>query len=121
MKTKQKVWGAFKKYAELNEPSASWAITDGYNPDIAYAVIPGSNGKFSAGKLPNRVFIAKSICDRFENIDFSNPKMHLLLESTILHEIVHWGDHKDGKDQAGEEGKSFEVAAYGKDIDKYWR
>ncbi|WP_188150512.1 hypothetical protein [Teredinibacter waterburyi] len=121
VKVKPKVWNAFKKYSELKEPSATWAITNGYNPDITYAVMPGSNGRFNGGKFPNRVYLAKSICDRFESVDFSNPLMHLLLESTILHEMVHWGDHKDGKDQAGEEGKAFEVAAYGKNINRYWR
>jgi hypothetical protein len=46
--------------------------------------------------------------------------MHLLVESTLLHEMVHWGDWKDGVDQPDEEGKEFEKAAYGKDIDRYW-
>ncbi len=46
--------------------------------------------------------------------------MHLLIESTLLHEMVHWGDYKDGVDQSGEEGKKFEKAAYGKDINRYW-
>jgi hypothetical protein len=120
VKSKKKGWEAFKKYAELTEAAATWAITSGYNPDVTYTVMPGSNGCFNGAKHPNKVYLAKSICDRFESKDFSNVQMHLLVESTLLHEMVHWGDHKDKKDQAGEEGKIFEKVAYGKDINRYW-
>jgi len=120
VKNKPKVWNAFKKYSELKEPYVTWALTQGYNPDIEFLTMPSSNGKFSGGKFPNRVYLAKEICEKFEKSDFSNPKMHILVESTLLHEMVHWGDWKDGVDQVGEEGKLFESEAYGKDICRYW-
>lgn len=120
---KPKVWCAFLKYSELTHSQAYLALnTCSATPIIDYKVMPNANGQFSGGSDKSRVYIAKSICDRFEN----NPKqrkqekMLILLESTILHELVHWGDWKDGKDQAGEEGKAFERAAYGKDINRYW-
>ena len=46
--------------------------------------------------------------------------MHRLMEATLLHELVHWGDWQDGKDQDGEEGNLFEIAAYGEVLGKYW-
>jgi len=120
IKLKPKVWKAFLRYSELKEPYATWSITPGYNPDIYAKLMPGSNGQFIGAKYPNRVFLAKSMCEKFENVDFANPKMHMLIESTLLHEMVHWGDWKDGVDQVGEEGTAFEKAAYGKDIDGVW-
>ena len=54
--------------------------------------------------------------------DSEKDAIDLFFESTILHEITHVGDNKDGVEDsaegAGREvGKSFEKAAYGKDID----
>ena len=120
VKSKPKVWNAFLKYSELTSSQASTALTKGFNPEIHFRIMPGSNGVFHGAKFPNRVFLAKSICYKFETGDMKNPNMHILIESTLLHEMVHWGDWKDGKDQAGEEGKAFEKAAYGKDINRYW-
>lgn len=52
--------------------------------------------------------------------DHAKPAAKQLMEATILHEMVHWGDHMDGKDQKPEEGNEFEKKAYGKIIGKYW-
>ena len=84
--------------------------------------MPGSNGEFNGVVDPDRVYLAKSICDRFKDnpSERSDARMEILLESTLLHELVHWGDNKDGRDQTGEEGKAFEIAAYGRDITRYW-
>lgn len=120
VKNKPKIWKAFLKYSELDEKKAIWAITEGFNPDITYSAIKEGNGKYVGGKYLNRVFLNKAMCDRFESTDFSNPKMHKLIESTILHEMVHWGDFKDGKSEEVEEGKLFEKEAYGHDVDVYW-
>lgn len=120
VKNKSKVWSAFLKYSELNSTQATIALMKGFNPEIHFRIMPRSNGQFQGAKFPNRVFLAKSICDKFESSHMKNPSMHILIESTLLHEMVHWGDWKDGKDQAGEEGKAFEKAAYGKDINRYW-
>ena len=78
-----------------------------------------SNGRFDSEK-PDEISIAKEVVERFE-IDFGLEKAQLLVESTVLHELVHWGDNLDGRDQRGEEGKDFEKAAYGRDISRYWR
>jgi len=120
VKTNPKVWSAFIKYSELNSSKALLALTPGQLPEIHFDVMPRANGQFSGSRFPNRVYLAKSICEKFEKSDSKNTNMHILVESTLLHEMVHWGDWKDGIDQAGEEGKMFERAAYGKDINRYW-
>ena len=96
------------------------ALTPGKLPEIHFDVMPGANGQFSGSRSSNRVYLAKSICEKFEKSDAKNTNMHILIESTLLHEMVHWGDWKDGIDQVGEEGAMFEKAAYGKNIDRYW-
>lgn len=117
-----KVFKAFQKYAELSKLNATQCLTAGTDPTIDFRHMPDANGEFEGGKFANTVFLAKTICDKFETSakDAKDKRMHLLVESTLLHEMVHWGDWKDGVDQAGEEGKAFEKAAYGKDIDRYW-
>jgi len=120
VRSKQRVWAAFVKYSELKPGEASLALTPGQLPEVHFRVMPGSNGEFEGNKYPNRIFLAKEICDQFEKSDSKNSKMHTLIESTLLHEMVHWGDWKDNVDQVGEEGKAFENAAYGTDINRYW-
>lgn len=120
VRAKPKVWSAFIKYSELSSSKALLALTTGQPPEIHFDVMPRANGQFSGSRFPNRVYLAKSICEKFEKSDSKNTNMHILVESTLLHEMVHWGDWKDGIDQAGEEGKMFEKAAYGKDINRYW-
>ena len=120
---KKKVFDAFVKYSELSASTANSVLTKcTANPVIDFDSMPGANGEFRGSTMPNHVYLAKSICEKFENNpeDAKKPEMHILIESTVLHEMVHWGDWKDGKDQPDEEGKSFEKAAYGKDINRYW-
>lgn len=122
VKDKTKIFKAFIKYSEQNKTDAGKALTKGNSPTISFRHMPGANGEFEGGTFPDTVFLAKEICEKFENndADRKDARMHILIESTLLHEMVHWGDWKDGVDQEGEEGKKFEKAAYGKDIDRYW-
>ncbi len=113
VKSKTKVWNAFIKYSELG---ATRAITPGYWPEVYWKVMPGKNGGYTGESFPNRIFLSKSLCDEFEEKKNISKKFHNKIESSLLHEMVHWGDFKDGKDQPGEEGKKFEVEAYGADI-----
>lgn len=122
VKEKPKVFKAFQKYARLNEKIAVRAITHGNEPVVEFRYMPTANGEFIGNKYPDTVFIAKAICDKFQGSesDAKDPRMHLLVESTLLHEMVHWGDWSDGKGSPGELGKVFENEAYGKDVRRYW-
>jgi len=119
---KPKVLKAFQRYAELSDAASLLAINHGHPPEVDWRHIPTANGEFIGKKWPDTVFIAKTICDRFEGSDADrrDPRMHLLVESTLLHEIVHWGDWADGKVAGFEAGKAFEREAYGGDVRRYW-
>ncbi|MEM7739434.1 MAG: hypothetical protein AAF225_01375 [Pseudomonadota bacterium] len=120
VKTKKKVFDAYMKFSETNKKEALLSLSRGTPPKVSFRVMPKANGQYSGKSYTNTVFLAKAICERFEKSDSKKKSMHLLVESTVLHEMVHWGDWKDGKDQHGEEGKAFEKAAYGKDVTRYW-
>ena len=123
VKDKPKVLKAFQTYSKLNEKVSARALQDGNPPVIEYRYLPADNGIFIGNKYPGTVFLSMSICNRFEGSkkDAADPRMHLLLEATLLHEMVHWGDFQDDKQlSAGEQGKAFEKAAYGKDVRQYW-
>lgn len=118
-----KVFRVFIKWSELSSSKARSILTQCTEaPIIDFKIMPGANGQFNGSVDAARVYLAKSICDKYEgsSTDRADPRMHLLVESTLLHEMVHWGDHIDGVDQEPEEGKEFEREAYGKDITRYW-
>jgi len=115
-KLNPKVWLAFVKYSELGASNASLALTIGNNPEIYAKPMSGAYGEFSGTSNKNRIFLSTSLCNKFEQSNGKNSSLNLLLQATVLHEMVHWGDWKDGKDQVGEEGANFERAAYGRVI-----
>jgi hypothetical protein len=114
---KPKVWNAFVSYSELNT-KAMYALSKHYLPYLDYKTMIGW-GLYDS-KHPNTIYLAKSVCNRFENKDWNEPSMHRFIEAAILHEIVHWGDAVDGIDQKVEEGDEFEKAAYGQVVYPYW-
>lgn len=129
------VFSAFKRYSELSDKDARNVLATDFGPVLHSMFFienhdgePGiKNGRSvykSAGYPVDWIFLAKIICAKFENSenDARDNRMHILLESTILHEMVHWGDTLDGRRQRQhEEGKMFELHAYGHQINRYWR
>lgn len=111
----EKIWNAFKEYGEFNQHNAlrvvNWEIT---SPMMLVTHLDNAYGAFRPAS-PNRIMISNLVADGFH--DHSDGIYErLLLESTILHELVHLGDFVDRIDQQGEEGKRFEIAAYGYDV-----
>ncbi len=124
---KPKVWKAFLKYSELSEESASLALRNGFSPQILVKDIYPRNAEYSYEVAKDTIIIDEQIMLKFEEEAFDSPKMHRFLESTILHEMCHWGDMKsDGQQQMRkdgrrfEEGEAFEYEAYGDNLDPYW-
>ena len=128
---KSKVFHAFKKYSELSHLRTIEVLTKNSGPVLVDWYFPenhdGAKGRKNGrsnmkGHSKNIICLARDICDKFENSNkaANDPRMHLLLESTILHEMVHWGDRLDGVRQSGEEGKKFEKEAYERDVNPYW-
>lgn len=122
VRAKTKIFRAFQKYAKFDEKTAERAIKHGNPPNVEFRHMPTANGEFLGTKYPDTVFISKAICDRFEGSDddAKDPRMHVLVESTLLHEIVHWGVWPETSASGQEDGKAFEKEAYGKDIRQYW-
>ena len=112
-------WKAFLRYSELTENEARKALQWNNNDPLIYIKsLGGGNGLFDPRKS-HRILLAKEIAEKFQT-DFNRAEAKLLVESTILHEMVHWGDAKDSIDQSGEEGIKFEKAAYGRNVGRYW-
>ena len=75
-----------------------------------------SYGCFRSGK--DELRIDEAMVDDFEagkgRVKNSSGKRVFLVGATLLHELTHWADAKDGKDNPVEEGDAFERAIYGK-------
>ena len=120
----KKKWPAFLKYSEFQGRyfGKFWAVLSlswGADPNIKVEPLTNAFGEYRPGRGDDIIYIDTDWAKRFEK-DFAKAEAKQLMEATILHEMVHWGDDQDGKDQAGDEGEDFERAAYGKVIGKYW-
>ncbi len=111
----QKLAGTVKK-SEIRD-----ALKWGKGPTIT--VVSGlmcagvkSYGCFRAGK--DELRIDEQMVKDFEagkgQVKNSKGKRVYLVGATLLHELTHWADAKDGKDNPVEEGDAFERATYGK-------
>jgi Membrane proteins related to metalloendopeptidases len=121
---KAHVWDWFKYYAQIDDATARDALAPEAIrcPALIVADLGDSNGCFLPDR-PNEIQLARDIAVRFE-ADSRNPVMKQFLESTVLHELVHWGDQRDGLLDGGvgdeERGRRFEVSAYGEDLQRFW-
>lgn len=114
-----KVWDAFRDEGQMSWFNALTALNDRDGSPLLRLVPLSANGQFR-NSAPDRIFVAQQIADRFEQ-EAANPKARLTVESTVLHELVHWGDFKaDGAHRPYEAGKRFERRAYGRDITRWW-
>lgn len=119
VRNKEPVWRAFLKFSHLNNFTAAQAIAwRDDSPLLRLADLGISNGEFDP-KYPDWIFLHRDIATRFRS-DCEDERARRCVEATLLHELVHWGDHRDGIDEAGEEGKAFEVEAYGEDVKRWW-
>jgi RHS repeat-associated protein len=138
---------AFKMYSQLSDKQIKTLLTYGQGPKVEVkdldtktsqtnggtAVIPNSKtGKsVNANDGKGLIYLDNDVVARMDNAKTATDKMgaHLLVESTLFHEGVHFGDYKkngvesksitksDGTTQTFTEiGKAFETAVYGQDI-----
>ncbi len=124
---KPRVFKAFVKHSQLTKEQASLALKNGFGPEVLIKKIYPRNGLYDHRQNKNSIILSENIARRFETQDYSHPYIHVVLESTLIHEMTHWGDIKvDGKQQVDkngnriEEGQAFEREAYGMNIDPYW-
>ncbi len=123
------IWPAFKKWGQLSEQEALDAITEGNPPTINCGEFPnGSYGDHWGDSDPSQkdyIYLNSQYLRYFE-FSYANRSDLLFqrfLHAVTLHEMVHWGDNRDGVDQAPEEGNEFEKEVWGARVGDwdYWR
>lgn len=125
------VVSSVKKYGGLSREEFAHALR--WKNDPLIVITPLDAGQCSGSGAANGCFRASNShqieidtgrVEDFEKdpygkgIDFNSGKKAVFIVGTILlHELCHWGNYKNGINYtAGEEGKDFETAAYGRDI-----
>jgi hypothetical protein len=117
---RSEVWEAFLDAVKpLGDVAGLEAITfNNTDPLIWFSDLGSSNGAFD-DTVPTRVEISKTIAEHFER-DHQQLNAQILLESKVLHEMVHWALNTQKIAEIGEPGEQFEIEAYGKLIPRYW-
>lgn len=107
---------AMQVVGQLNRASLISALTWGSGPDIKISPLAGACGEYTPGSGSNEIRIDKNIVLDFEagrGRKVARAGNVYLVGATLLHELVHWGDDKDGIDRPGEEGEEYERLVYG--------
>lgn len=104
---------AMRTIGQLNRAALEAALRWGHGPTLSIVSLPDAWGEFTPGT--NEIRVDRGLCQDFET---SSPPRQVygrcyLLGVTLLHELVHWGDDRDGVDRPGEEGWEFEQVVYG--------
>ncbi len=108
-----KIVKALEKNGEIKKRKLKTVLQYGIEPTLKVVAMPKNQcGEFSPNTSSNELRISKSLVKEFEKSGGAK-KITLLVGATILHELSHWGDDRDGADIPGEEGDLFEKAAYG--------
>ena len=121
VKTKKKVFDAYKKYVGLGNYKGTEHLT-------ALNIFQGPRlvvrqlgrkvlGRFSVA-FPNRILLDKDLAMCFQRSEIENELGRRLIECTILHELIHLYDWKGdrrwmGTDENDSHAFSFEKEAYG--------
>jgi len=113
----EKVWQAFKRHAQISDSLARKVLIDStVGPLVRVADLREIPGEPQMGWFPNQhpdwVLIDESLVKQFE-ADSGRKDMQRKIEVTVLHEVVHWGDFRDGQHAVSEAGYAFERDAYG--------
>lgn len=117
----KKVWNAFIAASGLSVRRARDVVRDnGTRPHVFVTEMP-DNGQFNP-KKPDQISVALDIIAASKRPDVANDGRYWrVVESTILHELVHWADfHIDGNMASGETGIAFEEEAYDENVDPFW-
>jgi len=111
---------AMQEIGQINRATLQRAVKWGQGPDINITPLAGAYGQFTPNVGSNEIRIDKGVVEDFEAgrgvRRTSRGRKVFLVGVTLLHELIHWGDDKDGIDRPGEEGNEFEIRIYGKII-----
>ena len=120
-----KIMNALMKYGQFSRQDIIKGLTWGDGPKINVTTLEGDYiGEFTPYIGSKEIRLNKNFVSQLDTrIGFGVDKDALLflLAVTILHEYVHYGDDQDGidyfvKDGESDEGRAFELAAYGQII-----
>ena len=117
---------AFLRFAQMNRVTLQRALGWGNHPTLSIVPIASPAGRFVNGQFTpntgsntirlNQILVAAYEAGAPPNLAFTQNAAGSTMPRvgvTILHELVHWGDDRDGVDYPGEEGELFEAAVYG--------
>ena len=107
------------KYSEQSEDQIKRDFEYGKGPYInVFKFEDNAYGYFDASESKSTLNLDSDYVNMLETSSNLNSEIALfIIEVTILHEYVHYGDAQDGIDLTGEEGDQFEIATYGTIID----
>ncbi|MCO6382493.1 hypothetical protein [Oceanicola sp. 502str15] len=116
----KKVWEEFMFYGEYMEDEALEVIREGSEPTLLPVHMGRHNygsyeGQFDSSKV-NWIYMNKYYFEMFDASEENrqDKMFQQFLLGVLLHELVHFGDARDGVDPGAEEGEAFERAAYGR-------
>lgn len=108
---------ALLEIGQLDGATLKRALNWGDGPDIKIVPIAGAYGEFTPDVHSNEIRIDTKVVEDFEagrGMRRTRTGAAVALAGvTLLHELTHWGDDKDGVDRPGEEGEEFEIRIYG--------
>lgn len=111
---------ALLEIGQLDGATLKRALKWGEGPDIKIVPLAGAFGEFTPDVHSNEIRIDKAVVEDFEagrgQRRTRTGATVALAGVTLLHELTHWGDDKDGVDRPGEEGEEFETRVYGQVI-----
>lgn len=140
------VFNAFKKFGQFTGADAAKALTFGASDPIIDARMIDEFGVYlwsprnpdNPPKKNRKIWLARALCRDFERIEGDYKivtNIDFIVKVTILHEMVHWGDLRDGTGQpdvshkfpSGSKGLidvgfQFELEAFGEPVfERNWR
>ncbi len=111
------IMAAMLNIGQLDRATLKRALVWNQGPEIKITALAGAVGEFTPGIGSNEIRINKTAVENFEAgrgiSKTKSGKNVYLVGVTLLHELVHWGDDRDGIDRPGEEGAEFETTVYG--------
>lgn len=106
----------FAKYGQIDRATLKRALAWGNQPTIVIKPLVDADGMFNGSVDPDVINLNTSVVEEFENghgVRKNKWGKVYLVGVVILHEMIHWADHRDGVDFPGEEGEQFEQEVYG--------
>jgi hypothetical protein len=107
---------AMRRIGQINRPTLIKAMTWKQGPSVLIVPIPDAYGEYDSGIKSDQIKIDTGLVKEFEagkGKRVARAGHVFLVGVVLLHELVHWGDDKDGIDRPGEEGEEFEKLIYG--------